>query len=125
SLHRGQRMVVGAGPRPVGWGCRRGGGLRPFRRALSHARGGALMRRYILALDQGTSSSRSIVFDRGGRVVSMAQEEFPQIFPAPGHVEHDPEAIWSSQLATARAALAEGGIAASELAAIGLANQRE
>lgn len=83
------------------------------------------MRRYILALDQGTSSSRSIVFDRGGRVVSMAQEEFPQIFPAPGHVEHDPEAIWSSQLATARAALAEGGIAASELAAIGLANQRE
>lgn len=83
------------------------------------------MSRYILALDQGTSSSRSIVFDRGGRVVSMAQQEFPQIFPAPGHVEHDPEAIWSSQLATAREALANGGIAATDLAAIGLTNQRE
>ena len=83
------------------------------------------MSRYILALDQGTSSSRSIVFDRGGRVVSAAQQEFPQIFPAPGHVEHDPEAIWSSQLATAREALARGGIAAADLAAVGLTNQRE
>lgn len=83
------------------------------------------MSRYILALDQGTSSSRGIVFDRGGRIVSMAQEELPQIFPAPGHVEHDPEAIWSSQLATARAALVNGGIAASDVAAIGLTNQRE
>jgi glycerol kinase len=81
--------------------------------------------RYILALDQGTSSSRSIVFDRGGHVVSAAQQELPQIFPAPGHVEHDPEAIWSSQLATAREALAKGGIAAADLAAIGLTNQRE
>ena len=57
------------------------------------------MSRFILALDQGTTSSRAIVFDRDGAVVSMAQQEFPQIFPGPGHVEHDPEAIWSSQLA--------------------------
>ena len=60
------------------------------------------MSRYVLALDQGTTSSRAIVFDRGGRVVSLAQQEFAQIFPSPGHVEHNPEAIWSSQLQTAR-----------------------
>jgi glycerol kinase len=53
---------------------------------------------YILAFDQGTSSSRSIVFDRGGRPVAMAAREFPQIFPKPGWVSHDPEAIWSSQI---------------------------
>jgi glycerol kinase len=81
--------------------------------------------RYILALDQGTTSSRSIVFDRAGRVVAMAQQEFPQIFPGPGHVEHDPEAIWSSQVQTARDALAGAGISASDLAAIGVTNQRE
>ncbi|MGE3886340.1 MAG: glycerol kinase GlpK [Vicinamibacterales bacterium] len=83
------------------------------------------MSRYILALDQGTTSSRSIVVDRGGRVVAMAQQEFPQIFPGPGHVEHDPEAIWSSQLQTARDALSKAGIAATDLAAIGVTNQRE
>jgi glycerol kinase len=81
--------------------------------------------RYILALDQGTTSSRSIVFDRGGRVVAMAQQEFPQLFPGPGHVEHDPEAIWSSQLQTARDVLATAGITAADLAAIGVTNQRE
>ena len=64
------------------------------------------MSRYVLALDQGTTSSRAIVFDRGGRAVATAQQEFPQIFPQPGHVEHDPEAIWPSQLQTARDALA-------------------
>ncbi|MGE0459815.1 MAG: glycerol kinase GlpK [Vicinamibacterales bacterium] len=83
------------------------------------------MSRYILALDQGTTSSRSIVVDRGGRVVAMAQQEFPQIFPGPGHVEHDPEAIWSSQLQTARDALSKADIAATDLAAIGVTNQRE
>ena len=83
------------------------------------------MSRYVLALDQGTTSSRSIVFDRGGRVVAMAQQEFPQLFPGPGHVEHDPEAIWSSQLQTARIALTSARIAASDLAAIGVTNQRE
>jgi glycerol kinase len=81
--------------------------------------------RYVLALDQGTTSSRSIVFDRPGRVVAMAQQEFPQIFPGPGHVEHDPEAIWTSQLQTAKLALASARISASDLAAIGVTNQRE
>jgi glycerol kinase len=83
------------------------------------------MSRYILALDQGTTSSRSILFDQGGRVVAMAQQEFPQIFPGPGHVEHDPEAIWSSQLQTARDVLAKAGATAAEVAAIGVTNQRE
>src|SRR5687767_10974536 len=83
------------------------------------------MNRYILALDQGTTSSRAIVFDRSGSIVSVAQQEFPQLFPGPGHVEHDPEAIWSSQLATARDAIARAGITAADLAAIGITNQRE
>jgi glycerol kinase len=80
---------------------------------------------YVLALDQGTTSSRAIVFGRDGRVVSMAQQEFPQIFPKPGEVEHDPEAIWSSQLATAREAMATAGVKPAQIAAIGVTNQRE
>jgi glycerol kinase len=83
------------------------------------------MAQYVLALDQGTTSSRAIVFDVHGLPVSVAQREFPQIFPAPGLVEHDPEAIWSSQLETGRQALEQGGIAASDVAAIGVTNQRE
>ncbi|MGH9203027.1 MAG: glycerol kinase GlpK, partial [Vicinamibacterales bacterium] len=79
----------------------------------------------VLALDQGTTSSRAIVFDRSGQIVSVAQQEFPQIFPGPGHVEHDPEAIWSSQLTTANRAIAGAGITAADLAAIGVTNQRE
>ena len=59
---------------------------------------------YVLALDQGTTSSRSIVFDESGQAVATAQQEFPQIYPRPGWVEHDPEAIWSSQVETARRA---------------------
>jgi glycerol kinase len=85
----------------------------------------ATVARYVLALDQGTTSSRAIVFGRDGRVVAAAQRELPQIFPAPGEVEHDPEAIWSSQLEVAREALAGARIAAADLAAIGLTNQRE
>ena len=81
--------------------------------------------RFLLALDQGTSSSRSIVFDTRGRIVSIAQREFRQIFPQPGWVEHDPQEIWSSQLTTAREALAKAGIGAAEVAAIGITNQRE
>ena len=81
--------------------------------------------KYVLALDQGTTSSRAIVFDRAGSIVSVAQQEFPQLFPSPGHVEHDPEAIWSTQLDTARQALAGAGIKAPDLAAIGVTNQRE
>jgi glycerol kinase len=83
------------------------------------------MKTHILALDQGTSSSRSIVFDGQGQVVAMAQREFPQIYPQPGWVEHDPEALWSTQLATAHEALAKAGLTAADIAAIGITNQRE
>ena len=81
--------------------------------------------KYILALDQGTTSSRSIIFDRTGRIKAVAQKEFPQIFPKPGWVEHDPEAIWKTQLATAKAALKKAGLTADKIAAIGITNQRE
>jgi glycerol kinase len=81
--------------------------------------------RYLLALDQGTSSSRSILFDREGNPVAMAQREFRQLFPQPGWVEHDPIEIWTTQLATAREALAQAGVSAADVAAIGIANQRE
>ncbi len=80
---------------------------------------------YLLALDQGTSSSRSIVFDAAGRIVSMAQREFRQIFPQPGWVEHDPVEIWRTQLATAREALAGAGLDARSISGIGITNQRE
>ena len=80
---------------------------------------------YLLALDQGTSSSRSIVFDRAGRIVAQAQREFAQHYPQPGWVEHDPMEIWQTQLATAREALAAAGLAAREITAIGITNQRE
>ncbi|MBI5760124.1 MAG: glycerol kinase GlpK [Planctomycetales bacterium] len=83
------------------------------------------MAHYILALDQGTTSSRAIVFGHDGRPVSVAQQEFEQLFPQPGHVEHDPEAIWSSQLATAKRALADAKCSATDVAAIGVTNQRE
>jgi glycerol kinase len=83
------------------------------------------MSTFILALDQGTTSSRAIVFKKDGSLVSSAQQEFPQIFPSPGHVEHDPEAIWSSQLSTARQAIAKAGIAPNQVAAMGVTNQRE
>jgi glycerol kinase len=83
------------------------------------------MAQYVLALDQGTTSSRAIVFDRTGRILSAAQEEFPQIYPQPGWVEHDPEAIWGTQLGTTRRALQEAGVTAAELVGIGITNQRE
>ena len=81
--------------------------------------------RYILALDQGTTSSRSLVFDAAGRVVAMAQQEFTQHFPQPGWVEHDPEEILSTQFATAREAVASAGLTMADIAAIGITNQRE
>jgi glycerol kinase len=80
---------------------------------------------HLLALDQGTSSSRAIVFDLRGVIVASAQVEFRQIFPQPGWVEHDPREIWTSQLATAREALARAGVGASDIAALGITNQRE
>lgn len=80
---------------------------------------------YLLALDQGTSSCRSIVFDPSGQTVAMAQEELPQIYPQPGWVEHDALAIWRLQLATLRTALAKAGITAQQVKAVGITNQRE
>ena len=83
------------------------------------------MSRYVLALDQGTTSSRAILFDRGGRAVATAQQEFRQIYPQPGHVEHDPEDLWRTQLDTAYLVMKSAGAAAADVAAIGVANQRE
>jgi glycerol kinase len=80
---------------------------------------------HVLALDQGTTSSRAIVFDRGGRIVASAQKEFRQIYPQPGWVEHDAGEIWSTQLAVAQSALRQSGVAAREVAGIGITNQRE
>jgi glycerol kinase len=80
---------------------------------------------FLLALDQGTSSSRSIVFDAQGHIVAMAQREFRQIYPQPGWVEHDPNEIWETQLATAREALANAKLKAADIASIGITNQRE
>jgi glycerol kinase len=80
---------------------------------------------YVLALDQGTTSSRAIIFDRSARIVALAQQEFEQIYPAPGEVEHDPEAIWASQLSVAQEALRRADIAPDQVAAIGITNQRE
>ncbi len=83
------------------------------------------MTKYILALDQGTTSSRAIVFGHDGRIVSTAQREFEQLLPQPGHVEHDPEAIWSTQISVAKKALKDGSINAEDIAAVGVTNQRE
>lgn len=80
---------------------------------------------YILALDQGTTSSRAIVFEHSGRSIAVDQREFPQILPRPGEVEHDPEDIWQSQLQVAQNALARAEISANQVAAIGVTNQRE
>ena len=79
----------------------------------------------VLALDQGTTSSRSIVWNHDGEIVSSAALEFAQHYPRPGWVEHDPEEIWSSQLATAKAALAQARIEPGDVRAIGITNQRE
>jgi glycerol kinase len=81
--------------------------------------------RYLLALDQGTTSSRALLFEPDGRVAGVDQHEFPQHFPKPGWVEHDPAEIWDSQLRAARGVLAKARVAASEIAAIGITNQRE
>ena len=80
---------------------------------------------YILALDQGTTSSRSIVFDREGNIATIGQSEFTQIYPRSGWVEHDAEEIWQSQAATAVEAMSKAGLAAADIAAVGITNQRE
>ena len=83
------------------------------------------MEQYILALDQGTSSSRAIVFDHGGRICASAQKEFPQHFPKPGWVEHDPKDIWSSEASVVAEAITSMGINGLDIAGIGITNQRE
>lgn len=83
------------------------------------------MARYIMALDSGTTSNRCILFDRNGRVCSVAQKEFTQIFPCPGWVEHDADEIFATQLEVAQMAMRNIGISASDIAAIGITNQRE
>ncbi len=83
------------------------------------------MARHILVIDQGTTSTRGIVFNDATVPIASAQQEFGQIYPHPGWVEHDPEEIWSSTLATARTALQRAGIGAADVAAIGIANQRD
>ncbi|MCG0275405.1 MAG: glycerol kinase GlpK [Thermosediminibacteraceae bacterium] len=83
------------------------------------------MTRYIMALDQGTTSSRAIIFDENGSIVSVAQKEFTQIYPKPGWVEHDPMEIWGSQIGVAREALEKARISPDQIVAIGITNQRE
>lgn len=83
------------------------------------------MRKYIMAFDQGTTSSRCIIFDKAGKIKSMAAKEFTQIYPKAGWVEHDPMEIWSSQISVATEAMAKLGIQAREIASIGITNQRE
>jgi glycerol kinase len=83
------------------------------------------MPRFVMALDQGTTSSRALLFDRDGAIAASDQHEFTQHFPKPGWVEHDPEEIWQSQLRAARGALGKAGATAADVAAIGITNQRE
>ena len=83
------------------------------------------MAKYVLALDQGTSSSRAVLFDERGAAVAMKQREFPQIYPQPGWVEHDPEEIWSSQMESAKDVVQTAGVRPEDIAAIGITNQRE
>ncbi|QEC67798.1 glycerol kinase GlpK [Panacibacter ginsenosidivorans] len=83
------------------------------------------MEKFILAFDQGTTSSRAIVFDNNGSIVSVAQKEFTQIFPQPGWVEHDANEIWSTQLGVAAEAISQAGLSVKDIAAIGITNQRE
>ncbi|HRO71872.1 MAG TPA: FGGY family carbohydrate kinase, partial [Chitinophagaceae bacterium] len=83
------------------------------------------MARYILSLDQGTTSSRAIIFDKTGSIIATAQKEFTQIFPKPGWVEHDANEIWSTQLGVATEAILKAGLTITDIAAIGITHQRE
>ena len=83
------------------------------------------MKKYVLALDQGTTSSRCILFDKQGNICSMAQKEFEQIYPYAGWVEHDPMEIWASQLSVATEAMSKIGVTGENIAGIGITNQRE
>jgi len=80
---------------------------------------------YLLSLDQGTTSSRALIFDENGKVVALEQKEFKQYFPQSGYVEHDPMEIWESEIGVAKAALAKASLSGKNIAAIGITNQRE
>src|SRR6202789_462174 len=127
----------GRTPRPIfsggaaSWDCgsrcpksKRWRGILKARRINSHRREGS-MADFVLAVDQGTTSSRAMIFEGSYRVQGVSQQEFPQIFPRSGWVEHDPEDIWRTVLATMRGALADAKLSASDIAAIGITNQRE
>lgn len=92
---------------------------------MTHEAWGKMMKKYIMALDQGTTSSRCILFDKSGTVCGVAQKEFAQIYPQPGWVEHEPMDIWASQQSVVAEAMAKEGITADQIAAIGITNQRE
>lgn len=83
------------------------------------------MPRYILAIDQGTTSSRAILFDQELQIIAVDQKEFTQFFPQSGWVEHDAEEIWETTLATCRGAIKKSGVSVTEIAGIGITNQRE
>ena len=83
------------------------------------------MASHVLAIDQGTTSTRTIVFDEAAKPVAFSQQELTQSYPQPGWVEHDPEEIWQSTIATARTAMAKAGLEARDIAALGITNQRE
>lgn len=83
------------------------------------------MAKYVMALDAGTTSNRCILFDKSGKICSVAQKEFTQIFPKPGWVEHNADEIWTTQLEVAKEAMEKAGAKADDIAAIGITNQRE
>lgn len=83
------------------------------------------MKKYILSLDEGTTSARAILFDRESNIVSMSQHEFPQIFPHPGWVEQDPMVIYANQYAAMTECIVKSGVDVDEIAAVGITNQRE
>ena len=83
------------------------------------------MAKYVMALDQGTTSSRGIIFDENGTIKGVTNREFTQIYPKPGWVEHDPMEIWGSQIGVAKEVLEKSGLSPSDIAAIGITNQRE
>ncbi len=112
---RTRRGLIPHGPAGTGFALTLGAFLQPLNSTM----------KYVLALDQGTTSSRAILFDAQARPVAVAQQEFRQIYPQPGWVEHDGHEIWSTQLDCARRALREAGVKAADVAAIGVTNQRE
>ena len=84
-----------------------------------------MAKQYVMALDAGTTSNRAIIFDRNSKIVGVSQKEFTQYFPKPGWVEHDAEEIWSTMVTVMKEALEQSGLVASDIAGIGITNQRE